>query len=136
MSLILKSSWIIKNNIIYFLYKILIYKKETMWKFEMYTDKAGEFRFRLKASNWQNILASEWYTTKAACENGIASVKENSQKEERFDKKETDAGFRFNLKASNWQIIWTSQTYTSADGRDNWVDSVATNAPNAEVVEV
>ncbi len=48
-------------------------------KFELYTDKAGEFRFRLNASNGENILSSgEGYTTKAAAENGIASVKKNA----------------------------------------------------------
>ena len=43
-------------------------------KFELYTDKAGEFRFRLKARNGQNIGKSEGYRAKAACLNGIASV--------------------------------------------------------------
>ena len=47
-------------------------------KFEIYTDKAGEFRFRLKATNGQVIAVSEGYTTHAACENGVASVKKNS----------------------------------------------------------
>ena len=47
-------------------------------KFEMYTDKAGEFRFRLKATNGQIIATSEGYTTKPNCENGIASVKKNA----------------------------------------------------------
>ncbi|WP_201441998.1 YegP family protein [Vibrio parahaemolyticus] len=44
-------------------------------KFELYKDTAGEYRFRLKAGNGQNILASEGYTTKSSCENGIDSVK-------------------------------------------------------------
>lgn len=47
-------------------------------KFEMYVDKKGEFRFRLKATNGQIIATSEGYTTKAACENGIESVKKNA----------------------------------------------------------
>lgn len=47
-------------------------------KFEMYVDKAGEFRFRLKATNGQVIAVSEGYTSKAGCENGIASVKKNA----------------------------------------------------------
>ncbi len=47
-------------------------------KFEIYHDKAGQFRFRLKASNGQNVLASEAYTTKAKCQNGITSVKNNA----------------------------------------------------------
>lgn len=48
-------------------------------KFEMYTDKGGEFRFRLNARNGENILASEGYKSKASCLNGIESVRTNSQ---------------------------------------------------------
>ncbi|MDO4741287.1 MAG: YegP family protein [Eubacteriales bacterium] len=47
-------------------------------KFELYTDKAGEFRFRLKATNGQIIATSEGYKTKESCENGIASVQKNA----------------------------------------------------------
>ena len=47
-------------------------------KFEMYQDKAGEFRFRLKARNGQIIATSEGYTTKNACENGVESVRKNA----------------------------------------------------------
>lgn len=47
-------------------------------KFEIYTDKAGEYRFRLKATNGQVIAVSEGYTTKPSCENGVASVKKNA----------------------------------------------------------
>jgi len=51
-------------------------------KFEMYTDKAGEFRFRLKARNGEVIATSEGYKSKASCENGIASVKKNAPEAE------------------------------------------------------
>ena len=47
-------------------------------KFEIYKDKAGEFRFRLKASNGEIILASEGYKAKASCLNGIRSVVHNA----------------------------------------------------------
>ena len=47
-------------------------------KFELYVDKAGEFRFRLKATNGEIIAASEGYKAKESCENGIASVRENA----------------------------------------------------------
>ncbi len=47
-------------------------------KFEMYIDKAGEFRFRLKARNGEIILASEGYSQKAGCKNGIESVRKNA----------------------------------------------------------
>ena len=47
-------------------------------KFEMYVDKAGEYRFRLKARNGKVIAVSEGYVTKVNCENGIQSVKNNA----------------------------------------------------------
>ncbi len=51
---------------------------ETNPKFEVYVDKAGEFRFRLKARNGEIIAASEGYKAKASCLNGIESVKKNA----------------------------------------------------------
>ena len=54
------------------------YETLTHPKFEMYQDKAGEFRFRLKARNGQIIAVSEGYTAKAGCLNGIESVKKNA----------------------------------------------------------
>jgi uncharacterized protein YegP (UPF0339 family) len=47
-------------------------------KFELYQDKAGKYRFRLKAGNGQVIAVGEAYESKAAAENGIAAVKENA----------------------------------------------------------
>lgn len=54
------------------------FEKVTNPKFEMYTDKAGEFRFRLKARNGEVIAVSEGYKAKASCENGIESVIKNA----------------------------------------------------------
>lgn len=47
-------------------------------KFEMYQDKAGEYRFRLKAANGEIIAVSEGYVAKAGCLNGIESVRKNA----------------------------------------------------------
>ncbi|MBE6598919.1 MAG: DUF1508 domain-containing protein [Ruminococcaceae bacterium] len=47
-------------------------------KFELYEDKAGEFRFRLKARNGEVIATSEGYKAKAGCLGGIESVKKNA----------------------------------------------------------
>ena len=47
-------------------------------KFEVYTDKAGEYRFNLKARNGEIIASSEGYKSKASCLNGIESVKKNA----------------------------------------------------------
>ncbi|MFT4093112.1 MAG: DUF1508 domain-containing protein [Niabella sp.] len=48
--------------------------------------KNGEYQFNLKAGNSQTILASEGYTTKTTCENGIASVKANAPNDARYDR--------------------------------------------------
>ncbi len=58
------------------------YATQTHPKFEMYLDKAGQYRFRLKATNGKIIATSEGYVTKAACENGIDSVKTNAAEAE------------------------------------------------------
>ena len=54
------------------------YEVLTHPKFEMYQNKAGEYRFRLKATNGQVIAVSEGYTAKASCINGIESVQKNA----------------------------------------------------------
>ena len=51
-------------------------------KFEVYQDKAGEYRFRLKARNGEIILSSEGYKEKKSCLNGIESVKKNAPEAE------------------------------------------------------
>ena len=54
------------------------FKTEVNPKFEIYTDKKGEFRFRLKARNGEIIAVSEGYVAKAGCMNGIESVRNNA----------------------------------------------------------
>ena len=54
------------------------FAKEKCPKFEVYTDKAGEFRFRLKATNGQIIATGEGYKALASCLNGIESIKKNA----------------------------------------------------------
>jgi len=54
------------------------FEKQKHPKFEIYKDKAGEFRFRLKATNGQIIAVSEGYKKMASCVNGIESVKKNA----------------------------------------------------------
>jgi uncharacterized protein YegP (UPF0339 family) len=47
-------------------------------KFEIYTDKGGKFRFRLKAGNGEVIAVGEAYESKASAKNGVESVKKNA----------------------------------------------------------
>ena len=53
-------------------------------KFEIYSDSAGEFRFRLKAKNGECIATSEGYKSKSSCLNGIESVRKNAPDSEIF----------------------------------------------------
>lgn len=108
-----------------------------MGKFEVKVRKDDQFQFNLKASNGQVILTSEAYTTKAACMNGIESVKKNAPEDKRYDRLEAKNGKPyFNLKAANGQIIGTSEMYESVASRDNGIESVKKNAPDANVVEL
>ncbi|NVK33000.1 MAG: YegP family protein [Rhodobacteraceae bacterium] len=105
-------------------------------KFELYQDKAGEFRFRLKAGNGEIILVSEGYKQKASAENGIESVRTNGPLDERYERKDSSSGKpMFNLKAANGQVIGTSETYSSPSARDNGIESVKKNAPEASLVD-
>lgn len=54
-------------------------------KFELFADKAGKYRFRLKATNGHVIAISEGYCTKAGCLNGIERVKNNAEKAEMIE---------------------------------------------------
>ncbi|MFX0558441.1 YegP family protein [Maribacter sp. CXY002] len=105
-----------------------------MGKFEIKKDKSGQFRFNLKASNGQVILSSEAYSTKAACNNGIASVRANSQDDGRYDRNTAkDGSPYFNLKASNGQVIGVSERYSSSSSMESGIASVKSNAPDASI---
>lgn len=54
------------------------FAKEKCPKFEIYTDKAGEFRYRLKATNGQIIAVGEGYKGKNSVLNGVESVRKNA----------------------------------------------------------
>ena len=105
-------------------------------KFELYQDKAGEYRFRLKASNGEIIGASEGYKAKSGATNGIESVKTNAPLDERYDVFEGKSDkWYFNLKAANHQIILSSQGYSSKNGAEAGTNAVKRAAPEASVVE-
>lgn len=106
-------------------------------KFEVYKDKAGKFRYRLKAGNGQIILTGEAYNSKDACLAGVESVKKNSQKDTAFEVYEDKkGGFRFRLKASNGEIIGQGESYTAKSGCENGVASVKKNAADSKTVEI
>lgn len=106
-------------------------------KFELYTGSGGEHRFRLKAGNGENILASEGYSSRSGAKNGIESVKTNAPIDARYEKKtSTNNTAYFVLKGGNGEPIGRSQMYASTSGRDNGIESVKTNAPGAAVADL
>lgn len=105
--------------------------------YEMTKSSDGQFKFVLKAGNGEIILTSELYKTKAAANNGIASVQSNSPDDAQYEKKvsKNDKPF-FNLKAKNHQIIGSSQLYASEASRDNGIESVKTNGPSDKIKDL
>ncbi len=121
-----------------------------MGKFAVKETATG-VKFNLVASNGQVIGVSEVYTTKAACEKGIESVRKNAEianiedqtadpiveavnpKFEIYTDKSGE--FRFRLKARNGEIILASEGYKAKTSCENGIESVRKNAPEAEIVE-
>ena len=108
-----------------------------MAKFEIYKDSENKFRFRLKSGNGQNIIASQGYTRKSSCVNGINSVKQNSQDNTSFERlRSKDGRHYFNLIAKNKLVIATSQMYSSSKAMEQGISSVKKNVLTAEIVEI
>ena len=121
-----------------------------MGKYVIKTTKTG-IKFDLKAGNGEIIANSEVYTTKAACLNGIESVKKNApvapvedqtvegfakEKNPKFEIYTDKAGeFRFRLKARNGEIIAASEGYVKKDSCKKGIASVRKNAVDAPVIE-
>ncbi len=103
-------------------------------KFDLKQAKDGQYMFNLKAGNGEIILTSELYKAKASAENGIRSVQENSQKDERFDRlmSKSDQPY-FTLKAGNGEVIGRSEMYSSEAARDNGIASVKTNGSTTKI---
>ena len=105
-------------------------------KFVISKGKDGKDYFVLKAGNGEVILQSQGYKSATGCENGIESVKTNSQDEAKFECREAkDGRTYFVLKANNGQEIGRSQLYKTQSGCDNGMKSVAKNAADAKVVD-
>ena len=105
-------------------------------KFVISKGKDGKDYFVLKAANSQVILQSQGYKTSQGCENGVESVKKNSQDEKMFEcRTAKDGRTYFVLNATNGQEVGRSQMYKSERGCKNGIASVAKNAPNATVVD-
>lgn len=105
-------------------------------KFVVSKGKDGKDYFVLKAGNGEVIMSSQGYKSASGCENGIESVRVNSQDETKFEVREAkDGRGYFVLKANNGQEIGRSQMYKTDSGCTNGMASVAKNAPDATLVD-
>jgi len=105
--------------------------------FEVFKGSNGQFYFRLKSANREIILASEAYTTKASCLNGVQSVKNHSPFDRYFSKLTARNGqYYFTLSASNGEVIGVSEMYTTEYGRNNGIEAVKRDAPKAATVDL
>ncbi len=112
-------------------------QRNMIGRFEVFKSNTDRrYYFRLKAGNSQIILASQGYSSKQACLNGISSVRTNGGFDMSYDRKGNKEGYSFNLKAANGEIIGHSQRYTSANARENGIRSVKYNAQLAKIQDL
>tara|TARA_Y100001970_G_scaffold56655_1_gene71740 strand:- start:77 stop:391 length:315 start_codon:yes stop_codon:yes gene_type:complete len=102
--------------------------------FQIYKDKSGKHRFRLKAKNGENIISSQAYASRATCMNGIKSVAKHASEKANFKSKENKGGkWNFNLVAANNKVIASSQSYADRSSMNKGIKSVMTNAPKMKI---
>ncbi|GAB3094816.1 YegP family protein [Lysobacter terrae] len=102
--------------------------------FELKKTINDQFHFTLKAGNGEVILSGETYTTRAAANNGIASVQVNAGNVDRYFRATASNGKRyFALKAGNGQIIGNGQMYGSEATLEDGIQSVMANGATTDV---
>lgn len=102
--------------------------------YDLMKSGGGDFYFVLKGGNGETILTSEMYKSKASAENGIASVRQNCEFEDRFERTTAANGkFHFNLKSPNHQVIGSSELYGSKESRDEGISAVMQNGRTGTV---
>lgn len=103
-------------------------------KFQIYYDKTGEYRFRLRNQEDSIILVSESYKQKASAIKAIESIRNNAVVDKHYEiKTSSNDMFMFNLKAGNGQVIGTSKLYRTEALREEALEQVRNLAPIASV---
>lgn len=87
--------------------------------FQVYEDKGGLYRFRIRDAEGGIVLSSHAYKTKTGCLKAIGNVHRYAARDELFERKKTEGGrYQFLLKARNHQVIAKSPSYATAARRD------------------
>lgn len=106
-------------------------------KFQIFRSTVNfQYYFRLKAANGEPILASEGYTSKQMCLNGIASVKTHAPYDSNYERKDSFYNYTFNLKANNREPIGRSENYTTQLAREKGISAVKRDAPVAPIEDL
>jgi uncharacterized protein YegP (UPF0339 family) len=84
-----------------------------MGKFEIYKDKKGEYRFRLKAGNGEIIADSEGYKTKQGCMKGIISVQKNAVKAKIIFDDSISENTEYSFKKLKKELVRTDKEYAN-----------------------
>ncbi|MCC7253663.1 YegP family protein [Hyphomicrobium sp.] len=106
--------------------------------FEVKKAANGQFMFNLKAANNKVVLTSETYSSRAAAETGIASVKKNATSDKNFERKTASNGSPFFVLKSqdNGKVIGKSELYSSSSAAAKGIAAVVSAAKGARTVEV
>lgn len=105
-----------------------------MAEFTIQKGSNGLYYFSLRTNSGQVILASEGYSSKAACLNGVKAVKSNGIANKMYERRTSANGnYYFNIKGSNGQILGTSEMYEFVMARDNAINAVQSIVADAMV---
>ena len=105
-------------------------------KFEIYQDKAMEYRWRLKAANGEILATSgQGYKAKADCKHGVERIQKDAADKLKFEEYQDAKGeYRWRLKSTNGQIIGSaSQGYKAKADCEHAIDLIKAGAAKAEV---
>ncbi|KAB7731911.1 DUF1508 domain-containing protein [Rudanella paleaurantiibacter] len=109
-----------------------------MGKFKVFKSTVNQqYFFRFNASNGEQILSSEMYTTKQNCYNGIAAVKSRAPYDSAYLRIDNPLDYRFNMISTNYQVIArSSEGYTTKVNRENAIGVVKNEAPTAPIEDL
>ncbi len=107
-----------------------------MAKFEVFPS-SGQYYFRFRADNGEQILSSESYTSKQNCINGVWAVKSRAPYDGAYQRIDNINNYRFNIIAGNFEkIAKSSEGYTTAYWRNYAIEIVKKQAPDAPVYDL
>lgn len=107
-------------------------------KFEIYEDKGGDTRWRLKSANGKILATSgQGYKAKGDCKKAVENIKANADGKLKFEiYEDTSKESRWRLKATNGQTVASSsEGYKKKADCEAAVAAIKKGAKDAEVEE-